>query len=182
MKLRTTLLAVALALGALTNAHAQWKWRDSAGAIHYSDQPPPISVPVANILRAGATATVQPGATTTGATTPDANSPASAPPAQAAKPTPASQPAAAENAQAGDPTKPKEGVMRPPTPIELTAAQREHLAQACTQLRTEVRTLESGMRLARVNARGEQEIMTDEDRAKRAEFVAREISTNCPQG
>ncbi|MCL4746936.1 MAG: hypothetical protein KJZ83_16200 [Burkholderiaceae bacterium] len=182
MNARTTILAIALVLGAVTNAHAQWKWRDAGGAIHYSDQPPPLSVPAASILRAGAAAPARPGTATAGAPPSDATPLASAAPAQGARPGSGPRTPAAESAQAGDPAKPKDAVMRPPTPIELTEAQREHLAQACTQLRAEVRTLESGMRVARVNARGEQEIMSDEDRAKRAEFVAREISTNCPQG
>ena len=180
MKALHLLLASALALTAAVDAQAQWKWRDASGATHYSDQPPPVTVPQANILHG---APVQPAQ----AATPGDESRTPAPPALAgAMPQGAAKPGQTQRAGANGRTdapnqaKGKAGENPTAPPAELTSAQLEQLAQACTQLREEVRTLESGMRLARVNARGEPEVISEEDRAKRVEYVKREIRANCP--
>ncbi len=53
------------------SAHAQWKWRDASGLVHYSDQPPPVSVPAASIqsMRGGAPQATVAAAAPTGAAT-----------------------------------------------------------------------------------------------------------------
>lgn len=178
MKALHLLLASTLALTAAVDAHAQWKWRDASGAIHYSDQPPPVSVPVPNILRGGPVQAAQPAKPGEAAQTPAPPALAGAMPKGAAKP--AQTQRAGGGADATSQAKGKAGENPASPPAELTSAQLEQLAQACTQLRDEMRTLESGMRLARVNARGEPEVMSEEDRAKRVEFVRREIRANCP--
>lgn len=58
----TLLLLVGIAFSG--DALAQWKWRDANGQVHYSDQPPPASVPASQIL------------TMHGARTPAASAPA----------------------------------------------------------------------------------------------------------
>lgn len=46
-------------------AMAQWKWVDSSGVTHYSDKPPPASIPSQNILSAPAGYTQQLGTQST---------------------------------------------------------------------------------------------------------------------
>lgn len=183
MKSTYPLLALALALGLAAPAQAQWKWRDANGAIHYSDQPPPASVAAANILRgrlADPVPAAKPGAG------PASAAPAPAPLAKASvSRAPAGGPPPAGAAKPGEAQRAGAAPGSGPAPVaeapEPGSAQVEQLAQACNQLREEMRTLESGMRLARVNARGEQEILSDADRAKRVEVVSRELRASCPQ-
>lgn len=52
-----------LGIAVAGSAHAQWKWRDAAGQINYSDQPPPSSVPASSIISLrGAPLPAAPGA------------------------------------------------------------------------------------------------------------------------
>lgn len=176
MKSSHPLVALALVLGLATAAHAQWKWRDANGAIHYSDQPPPVSVPAANILR-GRLADPLPAAKPAEGAAPANPAPVAKAPASAQAQPGAARPGQAPSAGAT----PGSGPVAPRGAPEPGSAQIEQIAQACNQLREEIRTLESGMRLARVNARGEQEILSDADRAKRVEVVTRELRANCPQ-
>ena len=48
-----SLLAVLVGAALAVPAHAQWKWRDEDGRINYSNQPPPLSVPLDRILSEG---------------------------------------------------------------------------------------------------------------------------------
>jgi len=193
-----TVFAAILLLGTLLQgsslAHAQWKWRDDLGHLHYSDQPPPTSVPAASILTAprGGAAPAPAGA--------DAPK-AGADPSQA---NPAARTASADTGKrsgaAGadaDPAKPSAG---PRTWAERSmelrkqdaqrkeeqrkeeelARQAAALGQACEAMRAETRTLESGMRLARVNARGEQEVVSEEARAARLNALRKDLQAHCP--
>jgi hypothetical protein len=54
MHLRHLLLALPLALAALTDASAQYQWRDAQGRMVFSDMPPPTSVAPSQVLRAPA--------------------------------------------------------------------------------------------------------------------------------
>src|SRR5512137_1323407 len=65
MTLARTLLLVVAAAAALgtTPAAAQWAWRDAAGRMVYSDQPPPKSVPARDILKQPVGAPARPAST-----------------------------------------------------------------------------------------------------------------------
>ena len=194
----TTVFATTLLLGALLQgsppAQAQWKWRDDLGRLHYSDQPPPPSVPAASILsapRGGA----RPPAPGTDAAKAGAD-PAKANPAARTASADAGKPGSAAGADA-DPAKPSAG---PKTWAERSmelrkqdaqrkeeqrkeeelARQAAALGQACEAMRAETRTLESGMRLARVNARGEQEVVSEEERAARLNALRKDLQAHCP--
>ena len=156
-----TLLAGAIALLIALPAHSQWKWVDENGRMTYSDQPPPRSVPASRILNSGAQAFVASAAKPAG---PSDQTPGerSSQPASTA-----SQPAASRGAAAQ---------ARERQQAEHAAA----LGRACEAMRTEARTLESGMRVARVNAKGEPEVLGDEDRASRIAELKRDLQANCP--
>jgi len=173
--------AAALLLGALAafaspDAHAQWKWRDEQGRVHYADRPPPAGVPASRILHSDAV----PG-------TGDAPSPA---------------PAAAESDSGAGRLRPAAGPDAPASPAaraaqlrkrdaerdaqrrrdEQLAAQAAMLAEACAALRSEARTLESGMRLVRVDAQGERVPMTNEERDARLQRIRHDLRAHCPTG
>jgi hypothetical protein len=140
----------ALALFALP-AQAQWKWRDAAGHVQYSDLPPPLGTPDKDILARPA---VQRRA--------------------AAAALPAS--AASEGAAASNPLAPR--TVDPELEAKLKKADADKAAKAkadaehdaaaradnCTRAKSQMQTLESGVRLARTNDKGEREILDDAQR------------------
>jgi len=177
MHLARTLLLAAVSSTLLAWAHpadAQWAWRDAAGKMVFSDQPPPKSVAARDIVR-------QPGA------------PAAA----------RAAPAEAEMDLAGD-AKPKAQPAPAPTRRAPTTAEREmearlrqqqlaeaekktageearnaRLAENCERLRGYQRALDNGMRIARVNAAGQQEVLDDAARAAERERTLAEIEQQC---
>ncbi len=162
MRCRLLALSIALAGAAFAlPAAAQWKWRGANGQIQYSDLPPPPGVAEKDILQRPTAATLR------------AAAPAAAPAASVA-----SQPAASidpeleakrKKAEQEAAAKAKEEEQR------IAAAK----ADNCNRAREQLRTLESGIRIARVNDKGEREVLDDKMRAdevKRARDVA---GANC---
>lgn len=190
------------------SAHAQWKWRDASGLIHYSDQPPPISVPAASIqsMRGGAPHTTVAAAAPAGAPTDAARDAAST---AAAQESPAQarnaslvkaagqegEASAAQDTAAAEPAAPA----RPRTPAERLAELRKQQAdkeaalrkkreqeqiearagQWCEDLKTRARILETGRRVAQIDSVGEQSFVTDEDREAQLAALRRDIQSQC---
>jgi len=159
------LFAAAGLLLAVPALAGNWQWRDAAGRMVYSDQPPPPSVPISQILR-------------------------SPTPAQDAGPT-ATAPAAAAASATVAPTSrswiEKEQASRKRT-LERAETERNQgtereqaarNARACEDARTTLRTLESGLRMSFVDANGEQQVLDDAERARRTEAVRQEIARSC---
>lgn len=171
MRMLLPVMALVLGLAAAGGAHAQWKWRDGSGQVHFSDMPPPAGVPDKDVLQRPA---ARPAPT----------------PAAAAAVAPAAAPAASASATtAGD------AAARVDPELETrkkAAAQQEQARQQqeerrlaqqrieqCERARANLRTLESGMRVASVDAKGERVVM--DDRARNAEIQrARDyLQQNC---
>lgn len=179
-----TVIASLVLLGALLqasqDAHAQWKWRDEDGRVHYSDQPPPPNVPESRIARSA-----KQGPSLTVASTPAPTPAAAAPSAQNG---PASEKPGVDPAKAPKSWNERALEMRKRDTERQEAQRKEEdlarkaaaLGQVCEGMRSEVRTLESGMRIARVNARGEQEFVTDEERASRLDALRKDLQAHCP--
>lgn len=155
-------LAVALGLASALPASAQWKWKDSAGKVQYSDRPPPASVPERDILQRPSNAR---------SITPP---PAEAAPATAA---PAAPPAGVDKdleARRRQEEQDREAKAR---------AEKERMAQVraenCARARSYMQTLDSGVRIARTNAKGEREFLGDEARAAEAARTREIIAANC---
>lgn len=162
MRCRLALLSAAL-LGATLAlpAAAQWKWRGTNGQIQYSDLPPPPGVAEKDILLRPTGATLR---------------------AQAATAAPAAS-AASQPSKAVDPeleakrkkTEQEEAAKAKAEEQRVAAAKAEN----CNRAREQLRTLESGMRMARVNEKGEREVLDDKMRADETKR-AREVATaNC---
>lgn len=162
---RLLIVIAALAFSASAAAQA-YKWRDSNGRTRYGDIPPP-----------GVNATPIRG-------------PASAPP----PPPPAAQ---AKKADARDDKNEKsEKNEKPLTPEEAFRKRQEERKQAeekaakeqaqaaqkranCEQARTQLRTLQSGIRVSTVNAAGERVFMDDEARARAAQSAQKAVADWC---
>jgi hypothetical protein len=165
--LRVSVFAVALAVGSClaTPAAAQWMWRDAKGQMHASDLPPPREVPEKDIVQ-------RPRGLRSA---PPAPAPASASAPNAAASAPA-KPAVDPGLEARRKRDEEEQLAQRKKEEERVAALR---AENCARARAHLRSLEDGMRLARVNEKGEREVLDDEQRAAETQRARNVIATEC---
>lgn len=163
-------LLFALAMATSLTAAAQYQWIDKNGSRVYSDVAPPADIPAKNILK-------QPRGSSLSA--PVTEAPAQAAPAAAAASAPASGPATAgvdkaleekkKQAEAAEAAKKK--------------ADEQKLAQAraenCKRAREGKATLDSGVRMARTNDKGEREVLDDTQRAAELKRINGIIQSDC---
>jgi hypothetical protein len=171
MKLQHLLPILLLALAA-ADATAQYKWRDANGRTVYSDLPPPVSAAPSVVLdaparQASAVATVGSGGSADQAVAKDK----AAPVTRAAPLTPAdreleSRKRAAEKTAAERKT-------------AATADRDREMAEQCAQARSNLEAVDSGMRLAQINSKGEREILDDAQRAARADQARNVMKAAC---
>lgn len=161
---RSILLAMATTL-ICTGAAAQWQWVDGSGRKVFSDTPPPPSIPEKDILkRAG----------------PAGNAPVvAAPTTSTATPAPAATPqingrdeqleAKKKQAEA------QEQVLKKAEADKQAKAQQDN----CERAKRSKITLESGVRMATTNAKGEREIMDDAARGAEVKRINEIIQSSC---
>ena len=181
------LLAVIALLGAVS-AQAQWQWLDKGGRKVYSDRPPPVDVLEKNILkRPGGQAVAALAAGVAATAAPDA---AGNPQAVA---TTAASPAAsaASGTAAGNLPKlsavDKELEEKKKKATDAEAAKRkvdqDRVAKAkadnCALAKQAKATLDSGVRIASSNAKGEREVMDDAGRAAEVKRVQGVMTSDC---
>jgi type IV secretory pathway VirB10-like protein len=159
-----SLVLLAVALGAWSPAHAQWKWRDKAGQINVSDRAPPKDVPEKDILARPV---------------PDQRRPAE----PAAPASSASAPARSEvrvpvdrELEARKLAADQEKAARLKAEEDKVAATR---AENCRRARGHVAALEGGQRIGRVNEKGEQEVLDDKGRAEELRRSREIIAADC---
>ena len=165
LSLRPALWVLLLALGVALSlpAAAQWKWRDKAGQTQYSDLPPPSGTPDADILqRPSATAAPR-------AVAPNASAASSAP---LLVPKTGSDPeleAKRKKAEQDEATKKK--------------AEDDRIAVAkvdnCARAKVQLKALDDGQRMSRINAKGEREYLDDKGRAEEAQRSRSVIAADC---
>jgi Domain of unknown function (DUF4124) len=162
-----TVAATVLVLVSLP-AEAQWKWRDKGGHVQYSDLPPPAGTPDQDIL-------ARPNTQRRSAIT-SPFLPASAASALSA---------------ASNPLRPR--MVEPELDAKLKKAEADQAAKVkadeervavakadnCAHARTQLRTLDSGVRLARSNEKGEREILDDKQRADETKRAKDAIAADC---
>ncbi len=145
-------------------ASAQWKWRDKGGQTQYSDLPPPPGTPEQDILQRPAGATARKAA-------------APADPASAASGVPLLAPKAVEPELEAKRKKAEQEVAdKAKAEQAKNAAVR---ADNCTRARAAMGTLDSGMRMARIDDKGEKIILDDAAREAEAKRVRGIIATEC---
>jgi len=158
------------------SASAQWQWLDKNGKKVFSDQAPPPDVPENILRRVGpppaARSTANPNVDAPPAAEGTAEAPAAAPKAAAApKPTGVDKELEEKTKKAEAEQKAKQ------------AAEEAKVAKAkadnCALARQSKATVDSGIRLARVNAKGEREIMDDNARAAEQKRIQDVINSDC---
>lgn len=155
-----------LLVGACLVAQAQWKWRDAQGRVQYSDQPPPPGVPAKDVLQSPISSA--PPKVLSTASAPATPSAATAPGKSASQADPALE---AKRKQAQQEATAKR--------LAEEAQQTQTKAQNCDRARDYMRTLDSGIRVARTNAKGEREIMDDAARAREAANTRQIMQSQC---
>lgn len=168
-RLLAAVLTTCLAIGVSLPAAAQWKWKDKSGRVQYSDLPPPPSVSDAEILQrpAGSAARKAAPAFTPG----DAGSAAAG--AQPALPAGSGVDSEleAKRRKAGE----EDATKRRAEEEKIKAAR----ADNCMRARSQLRALEDGLRVARVNAKGENEILDDQARASEIKRTRDVVASEC---
>ena len=163
--LRLTLLGLALAMPAAS--FAQWQWLDKDGRKVFSDQAPPSDVPVNNILR-------HPGPKPRAAI----GAEAAASGMQAAK-SPASVPKLSGKDKELEERKRKADAAE----AEKKKEREEEIAKAqagsCDQAKRAKATFDSGVRITRMNDKGEQDFLDDNARAAETRRLEGIIARDC---
>lgn len=153
----------ALALLALTSvAQAQWKWKDADGRVQYSDRPPPPNVADKDILLRPSNAQRLTSPSMPAAAASDAASAASA----------------TAPARAASEVSSREKVERERKAQE-DKARADMMSENCRQAQTQMRVLESNVRLRAGSQGGESQPMTEAMRAEKMRQMQTMISANC---
>jgi hypothetical protein len=144
-------------------AHAQWKWRDARGQVHASDMPPPREVAEKDILQRPNSPNRRPVAQPTVMAASAAAAPVLKPTAETEldKKIKAAEREQAEKAKAEE------------------ARLAEARAENCKRARSHMATLESGIRIARTNDKGEREVLDDRQRADEMRRAREIIASDC---
>ena len=174
--MRRTSVVVLSALLGLTlavPAAAQWKWRDRAGVIQYSDLPPPAGTSEQDILQRPLQAqprrvsVVGPGAAASAASGASAASTSKGvDPELEARRKKAEQEQAAKQKAEAERDAERDAVAR---------------AESCARAKGYVRSLDDGTRLVRTNEKGEREVLDDKQRADEVRRTRDVIAENCRQ-
>jgi hypothetical protein len=163
---RRVRLLLAVALGALMTlpAAAQWKWRDGKGQIQYSDLPPPQGTADKDILQRPAGGALR--------------APVAAAPVASAASAPPLAPKGGVEPELEAKKKKQEQ-----DEAEKKKAEEQRLAalraENCSRARAQMRTLDSGVRIARTNDKGEREILDDQQRADETKRARDTIASDC---
>jgi hypothetical protein len=171
-------LLVAACLGTLSLATiAQWQWIDGNGKKVFSDQAPPISVPEKNIVQ-------RPGGTSAPRIPAPSQSPSQPATTAASAALPRTSASAALPRPSGVDRDLEEKTRRAEDADKARqAAEAERVARAkadnCARARQGRSTFDSGIRIARINANGEREIMDDTARAAETQRLQSIIDSEC---
>lgn len=182
---RLALPVLFLALNCVS-AQAQYQWRDANGRMVFSDLPAPANIDPSKVIRSdsGRVSTPQAARTVTKDAAGDGSKPQDA--ATSSRNASGRVPTATRAESAAD----KELAAKRKAQLQADADKKKReeaeqtakVARACEDMRTEVRTLETGMRVSRVNSQGEREFLSDEERNRRVASVQRDIKEHCKQG
>ncbi len=165
------LLAVLAASLLALPAEAQWKWRDKAGHVQYSDLPPPPGTADSEIL-GRPNAAMRRGAPTNTAPVTQVSASAALAAAAAAAPRTGDLELEAKRKKAE-----ADAAVKAKAEQDRIAALK---ADNCTRARAQLTTLQSGIRLAQTNAKtGEREFLDDKQRSTETRRVQDVVSNDC---
>ncbi len=166
---RATVVAGIL-LAACSLASAQWVWKEGERKV-FSDTAPPVSVPEKNILK-------RPGGGSMPAQVAPAAEPAAEGAAAAAAPAASApqMPKVDKELEAGKKQADEAEQARVKAEEQRVAAAR---SESCERARKGKATMDSGIRLATTNAKGEREIMDDKARAAESRRLDDIVRSDC---
>ena len=171
-----TLVGVALAVP--VQAQTQWKWRDKTGRTQYSDLPPPSTVPEQDILARPVAAAKRAAAAASAPPAPFMAGSGALPPLAAASP--ASSAFAPKLVDPELEAKKKKAEADQAAKVKAEEAKiASAKAENCGRAQEHKRTLDSGVRIARVNSNGEREILDDKQRADETQRTRDIIAADC---
>jgi hypothetical protein len=170
--LRSFILGLGCALPII--AAAQWQWVEKDGRKVFSDQPPPAHIPQASILKQPGVR-AQAAAAAAAAPTPAASAGTAAAPAKAAASAPK---ISGKDKELEDKKKQAEAAEAEKARLEKEK-QAKLRAENCGRARAAKADYDSGVRLARTNAKGEREIMDDSARAAEVARLQGILATEC---
>jgi len=156
-------------------AGAQWQWLDQNGKKVYSDKAPPPDVPEKNILRSPAVSSSRP--TFTPLNPGDAAGTAGVT-GESAAAAPKPKPPSGVDKELEEKTKKAEEAEKAKKAEEARKLA-EAKADNCKRAQQGKATFDSGIRIARVNAQGEREIMDDKMRADEQRRLQTVIDNDC---
>ena len=155
-------------------ASAQWQWIDKQGKKVFSDQAPPPDIPEKNILHRAGSPSARPSIDSTPLTPSMQDSAAASPRGAASSPL---RPSGVDK-ELEEKTRQAEAEEK-----ARQAAEAEKVARAkadnCSRARQGKATFDSGIRVARLNAQGEREIMDDKARASENRRLQTVIDSDC---
>jgi hypothetical protein len=161
--LRVTVLGLACALPAFS--FAQWQWIDKDGRKVFSDQPPSGDISAANIIK-------RPGVKGAAAAEPTAAASQPKPPA------PAAPKLSGKDPGLEDKKKRTEAAEAEKKKVEEEQAAKAR-ADNCERSKRAKASFDSGVRIARINAKGEREYMDDAARAAETKRLETIIASDC---
>ncbi len=173
-------IVAALLLAGTLPALAQWAWRDDAGRLVFSDQPPPAGIKPSQIVRQPAGAPIQPSAPVYLGDQPAA--PLAKPDLKVeTKKAPAASSSGPKTLAERDMEFRKRQLERAEAEKKANddAARKQSLAQDCERSRGYLRALEDGRRIARTDAQGNQTFLDDAARADEIARVRARLSSDC---
>lgn len=171
-------IVIAMLLVTALSVQAQWQWVDSNGKKVFSDRPPSPEVPEKNIVKRPLGA-----AFNTPASTVDKPAPAASMPTSLIAPVAAKVPARLPRPSGKDTELEKKKAEIDAAEMAKKKADEQKVAAAksdnCERARRALESLQSGVRIAQINAQGEREFMSDD--ARQAELTRAEntIASEC---
>lgn len=181
---RSALLALVAALATTLlalPAEAQWKWKDKSGRVQYSDLPPPQGTPDGDILSrpSGGSARRPSQATPAALAAAGLSASGTAMPvaASGAAPAPALQPRTADPELEAKRKLAEQEQQKKVKELEASVAKSK--AENCARAKNNLQTIDSGMRMARVNDKGEREVLDDAQRATERKRTQDAIASEC---
>ncbi len=164
---RKSLVVLGCAALLAGNAWGQWGWTNAAGKKEFSDRPPPPSVPESKIFKrpsGAALAPVPSQPADVGASATENSKPPQ-------KTSDLDQKVAEQEAE--------EKAKRDAEKADLLKKRKKERAENCERAKSAKATIESGVRLGRVNANGEREILDEAARAKEMERANQIMKSQC---
>jgi hypothetical protein len=156
-----------------SGAFAQYKWLDENGRVVYSDRPPTTSAsPVTTLAPMGPSPSGQ-------RSQPSERAPGAGATAPAREGEPPGRSLVEREQAMRKRQQEREQAERKAAEESRRAAE---LARACQDRQADLRVLESGARIATVDASGERAFMSDEQIGRRLEALRRSIAEDCRRG